>query len=117
MVVLDHREVETLKVVKDQALVANSQLQTRQLDYLGQVERLWNYQDQEKTLLKDVLQQEEIHTKVEATLQNISRCQKANPIPTPGILKLGKDEMLKYKYTIESWKSEADVVKASLEMA
>ena len=30
-------------------------------------------------------------------------------------MKLGKDEILKYKYTIESWKSEADAVKYSLE--
>ena len=111
MSVLDKREVETLKVVKDQALVANSHLQTSQLDYLDRVERLRNYQDQGKTLLKEVMRQEEIHTKVEAALQKISRFQKANPIPPLGIPRLGKDEMLKYRYTIESWKSEVDVVK------
>jgi hypothetical protein len=58
------------------------------------------------------LQQEEIHTKVEVALQRISCFQKGNLIPPPGILKIRKDEMLKYRYTIESWKSEADVVKA-----
>ena len=36
-------------------------------------------------------------------------------MPPPGITKLRKDEILKYKYTIESWKSEVDVVKSSLE--
>lgn len=40
---LDQREVETLKMVKDQALVANSQLRTSRLNYLSQVERLQNY--------------------------------------------------------------------------
>lgn len=61
--------------------------------------------------------QEEIHTKVETALQKLSHFQKANPIPLPGISKLGKDEMLKYRYTIESWKSEADAIKVSLEKA
>lgn len=41
--VLAKRETETLKVLKDQALVANSHLRTSQLDYLDQVERLRNY--------------------------------------------------------------------------
>lgn len=61
------------------------------------------------------MQQEDIHTKVEVALQKISHCQKTNSIPPPRISNLRKDEMLIYKYTIESWKSEADVVKASLE--
>ena len=34
-----------------------------------------------------------------------------------GITKLEKDEILKNKYTIESWKSEANAVKYSLEKA
>ena len=36
-------------------------------------------------------------------------------MPPPGITKLEKDEILKYRYTIESWKSEAEAVKSSLE--
>ena len=63
------------------------------------------------------MQQEDIHTKAETTLQKISHFQKANPIPPPGISNLKKDEMLKYRYIIESWKFEVDVVKASLEEA
>ena len=112
---MDRREAKTLKVVKDQALITNSNLRTIQLDFLEQVERLWIYQDQGKTLLEKVTQQEEIHAKVEVALQTISHFQKANSIPPPGISKLGKDEMLKYRYTVESWKSEADNVNASLE--
>ena len=41
--ILDRREAETLKVVKDQALITNSNLRTNQLDFLEQVERLWIY--------------------------------------------------------------------------
>ena len=63
----------------------------------------------------EVTQQEEIHAKAEASLQTISHFQKANSISPPRIMKLRKDEMLKYIYTVESWKSKADNVKASLE--
>ena len=66
-------------------------------------------------LLMEVMQEEEIHAKAEASLQTISHFQKANSIPPPGIPKLGKDEMLKYRYTVKSWKYEEDNVKASLE--
>ena len=38
--ILDKSEVETPKVVKDQALITNSNLWTSQLDFLEQVERL-----------------------------------------------------------------------------
>ena len=100
--VLDSREAETLKVVKDQALITNSNLQTSQLDFLAQIERLRIHQDQGKTLLKEVTQQEEIHAKAEDSLQTISHFQKSNSIPPLGILKLGKDEILKYRYTVES---------------
>ena len=68
-------------------------------------------------VLRQVTQQEEIHAKAEATLQTISHFQKANSIPPRRILKIEKDEMLKYRYTVKSWKSEADNVKASLEKA
>jgi hypothetical protein len=44
--VLDKREAETIKVVKDQALISNSHLQESELDYLSQVERLRTYQSQ-----------------------------------------------------------------------
>ena len=63
-VVLHKREVETLKVVKDQALISNSHLRASQLDYLSQVERLQTYQSQGKTLLKEVTQWDDINTKV-----------------------------------------------------
>ena len=112
---MDRREAETLKVVKDQAMITNSKLRTSQLDFLEKVERSWIYQDQGKTLLKEVTQQDKVLIKVEAALQTISHFQKANLIPPLGIPKLGKDEMLKYRYTIESWRSEADKLKTSLE--
>ena len=56
-----------------------------------------------------------MHDKVEAVLQQVSRFQKENPTPPPGIAKIGKDEIINYKYTIESWNSEVDAVKSSLE--
>lgn len=76
--ILDSREAKTLKVVKDQALITNSNLRTSQLDFLEQVERLRIYQDQGKTLLKDLMQQEKIHAKAEASLHTISFFQEAN---------------------------------------
>jgi hypothetical protein len=51
------------------------------------------------------MQQDDVHIKVEAALHRISCFQKANLIPPPRIAKLRKDEILKYIYTIESWKS------------
>ena len=66
-------------------------------------------------LLREVTQQEEIHAKAEVTLQSISCFEKVNLIPPTGILKLGKDEMLKYRYTVESQKSEANNVNVLLE--
>ena len=54
--ILDKRETKILKVVKDQALITNSNLQDIQLDYLNQVERLQSYQSQGKTLLTEVMQ-------------------------------------------------------------
>ena len=56
-----------------------------------------------------------MHEKVEAALQQVSHFQKANSIPPPGITKLGKDEIINYRYIIESWKSEANTVKLSIE--
>lgn len=73
------------------------------------------YQYQGKMLLKEVTQQEEVHTKSEVSLQMISHFQKANSIPPPGIPKLGKDEMFKNRYIVKSWKTKIDNVKASLE--
>lgn len=51
--VLDNKEAETLKVVKDYALVINTDLRTVQLDYIEQVERLCFYRDQGKMLVQD----------------------------------------------------------------
>ena len=54
LAVLDKHEAKTLKVVKDQSLIANSHLWDSQLDYLIQVERLRTYQSQGKTLLMEL---------------------------------------------------------------
>ena len=89
-------------MVKDQDLITNSNLRTSQLDLLEKVERLRIYQGQGKNFLKEVMQQEEVHTKAEATLQTIFHFQKANLIPPPGISRLRKDEMLKYRYIVKS---------------
>ena len=77
-------------MVKDQPLINNSNLRTSQLDFLKQVERLRSYQDEGKTLFKEVTQQEEVHAKDEATLQTISHFQKANSIPPLESRGLGK---------------------------
>jgi hypothetical protein len=45
----------------------------------------------------------------------VSRFQKLNPIPPPRIVRLEKDELINYRYTIESSRSNADVVKSSIE--
>ena len=66
-------------------------------------------------LLRDVAQQEEIHTKSEANLQTISHFHRVNDIPRLGIPKLGKDEMFKYRYTIEAWKSKVENAKTAIE--
>ena len=102
-------------MVKNYAQVINTNLWTDQLDYLDQVERLCSYKDQGKTLLQNVAQQEECHARSEANLQSISRFQRVNVIPLPGIPKLGKDEILKYRYTLEAWKSKVKSAKTTLE--
>lgn len=96
-------------------MITNSHLCDSQLDYLNQVDRLWSYQSQGKSLLMEVTQQYKMHDKAEAALQQVSCFQKVNPIPPPGIAKLGKYEIINYRYTIESKKFEADAVKSSLE--
>ena len=115
--VLDNKETETLKVVKNYAEVINTNLQIAQLDYLDQVERLRSYKDQGKPLLQNAAQQEECHARSEMNLQSISRFQRVNAIPPPGIPKLGKDEILKYRYTLEAWKFEVESAKTMLERA
>ena len=65
---LDKREAETLKVVKEKALITNSCLQDSQLYYLNQVEWLQTYQSQDKSLLVEVTHQEEVHNKVKVVL-------------------------------------------------
>ena len=115
--IFDNKEAETLKVVKNYALVINTDLQMAQLDYLDQVERLSFYHDQEKTLLQNVAQQEEFHAQSKANLQSISCFQRVNVIPPSGIPKLGKDEIFKYNYTSETWKSEVENTKTAIERA
>ena len=56
-----------------------------------------------------------MHNKAEVTLQQVSHFQKVNSIPPPWIVKLGKDEIINYRYPIESQKSEADAFKSSVE--
>ena len=102
-------------MVKNYALVNNTDLQTTQLDYLDQVEGLHFYRDQGKTLLQNVMQQEEFHAQSKGNLQSISRFQRVNDIPPPGIPKLGKDKNFKYRYTLESWKSEVENAKTTIE--
>ena len=63
----------------------------------------------------EVTWQDEIHDKDKVTLHQVSHFQKANLVPLPGIVKLGKEEIINYRYTIESWKFETNVVKSSLE--
>lgn len=91
-----------MKVVKEQALIDNLHLRASQLDYLNQVGRLRSYHSQGKSLLTEVMRREKMHDKVEAMLQQVSCFQKANHTPPPRIIKLGKDEIINYRYTIES---------------
>ena len=50
-----------------------------------------------------------------AALQHESCFQKENPIPPLRIVRLGKYELINYRYTKKSWRFEADVVKLSIE--
>ena len=68
-------------------------------------------------LLQDVAQQEEIHAKSEANLQMISHFHRVDGIPASGIPNLRKDEMFKYRYTFEAWKSEVENAKTTIEKA
>ena len=74
--VLDKHEADTLKVVKYQALIADSHLRDSKLDYLNKVKRLRTYQSQIKTLLAEVTQQDEVQSKSEAALKRVSHFQK-----------------------------------------
>ena len=61
--------------------------------------------------------QEKIHTQSEVNLQTISCFQRINVIPPPRIPKIGKDEIFKYRYTFEAWKSEMENEKTMIERA
>ena len=56
-----------------------------------------------------------MHDQAEAMLQQVLRFQKANPVPPPRIEKIRKDEIINYRYTIDSWKLEVDAVNSLLE--
>ena len=112
---LEYQEIETLKVVKDQALITNSHLHDSQLDHLNQVDRIQSYQSQGKSLLTEVTCHDKMHDKANDAPQQVLHFQKVNPMPPPRIEKLGKDEIINYIYTIDSWKSEVDVKKSSPE--
>jgi hypothetical protein len=45
----------------------------------------------------------------------ISCFHRVNTIPPPGIPKLGKDEIFKYIYSLEAWKSEVENAKIAIE--
>jgi hypothetical protein len=68
-------------------------------------------------LLQNVAQQEEFHVQYEVNLQPISRFERVNAIPRPRIPTLVKDEIFKYRYTLESWKSEVESTKTMIERA
>lgn len=55
------QKVESLKAVRDQALITNSHLQEIQLEYLSQVDRLCNYMSQGNMLLSNLSQQRKLH--------------------------------------------------------
>lgn len=65
-----------------------------QLDYLAQVDRLRSYMNQSKVLLSELSQQRKLHERVEVALQQVLHFQKANPMPPPGTIKLGKDDLI-----------------------
>ena len=50
-------------------------------------------------------------------LQSIALFQRVNPIPPLGIPIFRKDEILKYRYTLEAWRSEVESTKDALERA
>ena len=57
----EKQEAESLKVVRDQALITNMHLQESQLKYLSQVGRLHSYMSQGKMLLSNLSQQRKFH--------------------------------------------------------
>ena len=71
--------------------------------------------NQGKILLFELSQQKKIHERVEVTLQQVLHFQKANPLSPPGTTKLGKDDLINYKCSLQSWKYEFDLVKSSIE--
>ena len=73
------------------------------------------YRDQGKMLLQNVAQQEDLHAQSEVNLPSISCFQRVNAIPPPGIPKLRKDEIFKYRYTLEAWKFELENAKTAIE--
>lgn len=58
-----------------------------------------------------------MHERVEVELQQVLHFQKLNLVPSPGTIKLGKEELINYKCTLESWIYEANLVKSSIEKA
>jgi hypothetical protein len=73
--------------------------------------------NQGKILLFKLSQQRKMHERVEVALQQVLHFQKENPMPPPRKVKLGKHDLINYKCTLESWKSESDLVKSSIERA
>ena len=68
-------------------------------------------------LLSELSQQRKMHERAEVALQQVFIFRKVNPMPLLGTIKLGKDELINYKCTLESWRSEADLVKSLIERA
>ena len=66
-------------------------------------------------LLSNLEQQRKMHKEVESALQQVTHFQKENPIPPPETIKMEKDDLIGYKCVLESWKSEAYLVKSSID--
>ena len=50
-------------------------------------------------------------------LQRVIWMQKENPIPPSSIIKLEKDNMIRFECVLTSWKSQVDLVKSLLDQA
>lgn len=111
----ENEESQSLRTVKNQATISNTHLWECQLEYLSQVNKLLNYENQSKALLPELASHRKVHEEVEVALQQVIRMQKENPIPPPSITKLEKDDMTGFERILKSQKSEDDLVKSLLD--
>ena len=66
-------------------------------------------------LLTELSEHRKSHETIEVALQQVLHFQKADPMPPPRTIKLGKDDMVSNNCTLESWKYEEDLVKSSID--